>query len=124
MSEPRGGSGVSIDAEGRTATDDVKESSIEVRARTKVGGWKDETVNLPEQSQIVCGNACSFARQEFARQRNNHNKKTKHDCCYDCSSPIPTSLWPQIFSRLSASGRESIMFQIIKEKCDVLIESR
>ena len=40
------------------------------------------------------------------------------------SNQIPMSLWPHILSKLSASGYECIMFQILKEKSDILIGSR
>ena len=40
------------------------------------------------------------------------------------SNQIPMSVWPHIFSKLSASGHECLMFQLLKEKNDVLIESR
>ena len=40
------------------------------------------------------------------------------------SDQIPMSLWPHILSKLSVSGSQSIMFQILKEKSDVLIGSR
>ena len=38
------------------------------------------------------------------------------------SKQIPISLWPHILSKLSASGLEPIMFQIVKEKSDAMIE--
>ena len=40
------------------------------------------------------------------------------------SDQIPMSLWPHVLSKLSVSGCQSIMFQLLKEKGDVLIGSR
>jgi flavoprotein len=40
------------------------------------------------------------------------------------SSQTPMSVLPHILSKLSSSGCDSIMFQILKEKSDILIGSR
>ena len=40
------------------------------------------------------------------------------------SSQTPMSVLPHILSKLSSSGCDSIMFQILKEKSDILVGSR